>query len=110
MTVKNGAQPNTAPSNLSTGPGEGGGFYNDGSLSVDSSTLTGNSADDGRRGSVFADTAASLTSITNSTVTTNTSNAGEGGALSITSGAITLAGDTIAHNSAESDGGMRLRR
>lgn len=108
VTVKNGAQPNTAPSNLSTSPSEGGAFYNDGSLSVDSSVLTGNSADQGG-GVVFADIAASLTSITNSTVTTNTSDS-EGGALYIESGAITLTGDTLTHNSADSDAPRTLHR
>ena len=104
VTVKNGAQPNTAPSNLSTSPSNGGAFYNDGSLSVDSSVLTGNSAEN-EGGAVFADTAASLTSITNSTVTANTSDS-EGGAFYVASGAITLTGDTLTHNSADSDGGM----
>jgi hypothetical protein len=104
MTVEHGAQPDTAPSNLSIGVGQGGAFYNDGSLSIDSSVLTGNSAVFGG-GVVFADTAASLTSITSSTVTANTSDS-EGGALDIESGAITLTGDTLTHNSADSDGGI----
>jgi uncharacterized repeat protein (TIGR01451 family) len=103
VTVRNGAQPDAAPSNLSTGHGYGGAFYNDGSLSVDSSVMTGNSADFGG-GVVYADTAASSTSITNSTITQNSSN-NAGAGLEVVSGSITLTNDTITHNSAESDGG-----
>jgi predicted outer membrane repeat protein len=104
VTVENGAQPNTSPSHLSTSPGNGGAFYNDGSLSIDSSVLTGNSAKF-NGGAVYADADASLTSVTNSTVTTST--AGQaGGALYIESGAITLTGDTLTHNTADSNGGL----
>jgi uncharacterized repeat protein (TIGR01451 family) len=103
VTVENGSQPATAPSNNSVSPGYGGAFYNDGSLSINASVLSNDSAADGG-GAVFSDAAASATSITNSTVTSDTSDAG-GGALSVDSGSITLTGDTITHDSAYGNGG-----
>jgi CSLREA domain-containing protein len=103
VTIKNGAQPDTGASANSTGARYGGAIYNDGSLSVDTSLLTGNSAYSGG-GAVFSDTGATSTSITNSTLTTNSAD-DEGGALYIESGTITLTGDTITHNSADSYGG-----
>ncbi|MGD0687018.1 MAG: hypothetical protein ABSA03_18115, partial [Streptosporangiaceae bacterium] len=95
VTVQNGSQPNAVPSSNSVGAGDGGAFYNDGSLSVDSSALTNNSATDG--GVVFSDVDASATSITNSTVTGNTTSA-YGGAVYAISGSVTFTGDSVTHN------------
>ncbi len=104
VTVQNGSQPGGAPSNNSVGPGYGGAFYNDGSLSINASVLSNNSATDGA-GAVFSDTAASATSITNSTVTGNTSS-DPGGVVYADSGSVTFANDTVTHNSAGSEGGV----
>ena len=93
-----------APNDNSTQAGFGGAIYNDGSLSVDSSVLTGDSAVSGG-GAVFADTGAGATSITNSTLTSNSSNA-EGGALFTEAGTLNLSHDTLTHNSSESEGGV----
>lgn len=101
VTLEHGAQPEPPqPSSDSTNPGYGGAVYNDGAVSIEDSVVSDNSAYSG--GSVvYADSAASSTSITNSTVTGNTSNE-DGGVLDITSGTVTLAGDTITHNTADS--------
>jgi uncharacterized repeat protein (TIGR01451 family) len=104
VTVQNGSQPNTAPSNNSVSPGHGGAFYNDGSLSISSSVLSNNSAVSGG-GVVFSDTAATATSITNSTVTGNTADS-YGGVVYALSGSVAFSGDTVTHNSADSYGGI----
>jgi uncharacterized repeat protein (TIGR01451 family) len=104
VTVQNGSQPGTAPSTNSVGADYGGAFYNDGSLSINTSILSNNSADYGG-GAVFADTAASATSITNSTVIGNTG-ADAGGVLEAESGSVTFTNDTITHNSAYDEGGV----
>ncbi len=108
VTIENGAQgPDTAtdyPSE-STGPEDGGAFYNDGSLSVDSSILRDNSAEE-QGGVVYSDTAASSTSITNSTIIGNVTQEGPGGVADITAGSVTLSGDSITNNSADESGGV----
>jgi uncharacterized repeat protein (TIGR01451 family) len=105
VTIANGSQNHSTPSDLSTAPGYGGAFYNDGVLSVSNCVLTDNSAYSGG-GVVFSDTGASATSITNSTVTGSSSAAGYGGVLYVESGAITLSADTITGNSTYYSGGM----
>jgi uncharacterized repeat protein (TIGR01451 family) len=104
VTVENGAQSDSVPSDYSVAPAYGGAFYNDGSLSITASALVGNSADFGG-GVVYADTGASATSITNSIVSNNTTD-DEGGVLFATSGSVTFTGDTIAHTSADGLGGV----
>lgn len=104
VTVQNGSQPNSAPSNNSVGPGYGGAFYNDGSLSINASVLNNNSAASGG-GVVLSDTAASATSITNSTVAGNTADS-YGGVVYAYSGSVTFTNDTVTHNSTEYGGGV----
>lgn len=104
VTVRGGAQPGTAPSNTSTGSGHGGAFYNEGTLTVDDSVLTGNSAGS-KGGVVYAAPGASETSILKSTVTNNAAGSLGGGALYVEGGSVTLIGDTITHNSASDPGG-----
>jgi uncharacterized repeat protein (TIGR01451 family) len=104
VTVQNGSQPDTAPSNNSVSPGYGGAFYNDGSLSVNASVLLNNSSINGG-GVVFADTGASATSITNSTVTGNTTES-TGGVVFADSGSVTFTNDTVTHNSSNGEGGV----
>jgi uncharacterized repeat protein (TIGR01451 family) len=103
VTVQNGSQPNTTPSSHSVRSGDGGAFYNDGSLSVNASVLTNDSANEA--GVVYADTAASATSITNSTVT-GANSANYGGVVYAVSGTVTFTGDAITHNSASEEGGV----
>jgi uncharacterized repeat protein (TIGR01451 family) len=103
VTVENGSQPNAGASSNSVAAGDGGAVYNDGSLSVDSSVLTNDSAADG--GVVFSDVDATATSITNSTVTGNTVS-GYGGVVYAISGTVTFTGDTVTHNSAGEEGGV----
>ena len=104
VTVESGNQNDMAPSSNSTSHGDGGAFYNDGRLSVQSSVLTSNSAWGGG-GVVYADTGASATSITNSVITGNNSES-NGGVVCATSGSITLTNDTITHSSATAAGGV----
>jgi uncharacterized repeat protein (TIGR01451 family) len=104
VTVENGSQSGTGASTNSVSPDYGGAFYNDGSLSIDSSVLRNNSVDE-EGGVVYADPAASATSITNSTVNGNTADS-YGGTVASESGSITLANDTFTHNTADSDGGV----
>lgn len=104
VTVENGTQSGDEPSDESIQDGRGGAFYNDGSLSIEASVLTGNSADSGG-GVIYAGTEASATSIRSSTVTQNASE-DEGGVLDVESGSVTLSGDQITHNSADGDGAV----
>jgi predicted outer membrane repeat protein len=103
MTIKNGAQPASGASNNSTDPGYGGAIYNDGTLAVSSSALSGNSSgEDG--GAVFSDVGAVATTISGSSVSSNSAFQ-NGGAISVVSGTLSLSTDTITHNSAYYDGG-----
>jgi predicted outer membrane repeat protein len=104
VTVRNGAQPNTLPSNRSSHAGEGGAFLNEGSLTVEHSLLTGNSAAFAG-GVVTAEPGATSTSILDSTVEHNSS-AGEAGVIHAYSGSVTFTDDTIVHNSSEGDGAV----
>jgi predicted outer membrane repeat protein len=104
VTVRNGVQPNTAPSNKSSAPGDGGAFLNYGSLTVEQSVLTGSSA--AVAGGVISSlSGASSTSVIDSTVEHNAADS-EGGVLGVVSGSVTLTGDTIEHNTAESEGAV----
>ncbi len=105
VTIENGSQNDAAPSDNSTSASYGGAFYNDGILSVSNSTLTDNSAYYGG-GVVFADSAASATSISNSIVTANSNADGYGGVLYVESGSITLSGDTITGSNSYYYGGV----
>ena len=105
VTIENGSQNDAAPSDLSTLASYGGAFYNDGILSVNNSALTDNSAYSGG-GVVFADTAASATSISNSIVTASSSAVGYGGVLYVESGSITLSGDIITGSNSYYNGGV----
>ena len=104
VTVRNGAQPNTSPSNNSSDTGEGGAFINLGSLTIEHSVLSANSAAFAG-GVVAAEPGATSTSIIASTVEHNSSG-GEAGVLHAYSGSVALTGDTIDHNSADSDGAV----
>jgi uncharacterized repeat protein (TIGR01451 family)/CSLREA domain-containing protein len=103
VTVERGVQPGSSPSDDSILPGYGGAFYNDGTLSISGSVLTDDSAEYG--GVVVADTGATSTSIANSTVTGDSVD-DYGGVAYIASGSVTLSGDTVTHNSAESEAGV----
>lgn len=108
VTIENGAQgPNTATDfpSQSIDSEDGGAFYNDGSLSVDKSMLRNNSAE-GEGGVVYSDSAASSTSITNSVISGNVTQDGPGGVADVTSGSVTLSGDSITNNSAAQAGGV----
>ncbi len=104
VTVRNGVQNESSPSDLSSNEGDGGAFSNEGRLSVDSCVLTGNSADAGG-GGVYSAGSATSTSITNSAVTQSTSD-GYGGVLYVTAGSVTLTDDAITHNSSNNEGGV----
>jgi uncharacterized repeat protein (TIGR01451 family) len=109
VTIEDGAQPNNSqtpgvPNSYSTHPGYGGAIYNDGSVSIDSSVLTDNNSFESG-GVIFADAAASATSITNSTVTGNAAD-NQGGIVYAASGSVTFTNDQITHNSADSNGAV----
>lgn len=104
VTVENGSQNDATPSANSSSSGNGGAVYNDGSLSIDQSVLTNNSAY-GYGGAVDADTGAISTSITHSSVTQNSEQNNDGGAVSALSGTLTLTGDTFTGNVSYNYGG-----
>jgi uncharacterized repeat protein (TIGR01451 family) len=104
VTIEHGVQNEQDPSAYSGQEGEGGAVYNDGSLSISSSVLTDDTAEQGG-GAVYADASASATSITNSIVTGDAATDGSGGAIYAESGSITLTGDTVTDNVVESEGG-----
>jgi uncharacterized repeat protein (TIGR01451 family)/CSLREA domain-containing protein len=104
VTVRNGAQNGSVPSSNSTSADDGGAFYNDGSLTIENSVLTGNSAYE-EGGVVYAGSGATLTSIIGSTVTENAAD-GKGGVVYASSGEIVLNEDAITRNTASSYGGV----
>jgi predicted outer membrane repeat protein len=104
VTVRGGAQPDSAPSDKSSHPGEAGAFLNDGSLTIEHSLLVGNSAEQSG-GVVSAESGATATSIIDSTVEHNASD-DEGGVIRAYSGSVSLTGDTIVHNTSGSEGGV----
>ena len=84
-----------------TATGFGGGIYNDGSASVTTSTLSGNSAGSG--GSLWN---GSTVEITNSTLSGNAAtHEGGGGILNVAGGSVTLNNSTLNLNHASSSGG-----
>jgi hypothetical protein len=90
VTIQGGSLPN----------GEGGGLYNEGTLTIDNSTLTKNAAgEDGGISNHFG----TLT-IDNSTLTKNA--AGEGGGISNHFGTLTINNSTLAENAAAFAGGI----
>ncbi len=102
VTVRNGAQPATSPSDKSSHAGEAGALLNDGSLTVEHSVLSDNSSAYAG-GVVAAESGANSTSIVDSTVEHNSSD-GEGGVMHAYSGSVTLTGDTIAYNTSGGEG------
>jgi predicted outer membrane repeat protein len=108
VTIQHGAMSKNNASVADTSPYNGGAIYNDGTLSVDSSVLTSNSAyDDG--GAIYTDSDAVSTTITNTTATYNSSD-DPGGFLYAYEGSssITFVNDTITNNSATYDAGGAL--
>ncbi len=103
LTIRNGNQPETPPSSSSTGPGEGGAVYNDGTLTVSGSAIDGNSSQAGG-GGVYSDTGAVATTITNSSLSEDNSD-GPGGGASILAGGISLSDTTVMHDAANATGG-----
>jgi hypothetical protein len=104
VTVRDGAQPASGPSTLSSDAGEAGAFLNLGNLTVQESVLTDNSSANGG-GVIAAGGEATSTSIIDSTVEHNTTD-GAGGVIHAYGGSVTLAADTIEHNGAELAGGV----
>jgi uncharacterized repeat protein (TIGR01451 family) len=100
VTVRNGS----GGAADSTAPNKGGAFYNDGSLRIEASTLSDNSSS-GEGGVVYADTGATTTAIIGSNVQSNAAG-GEGGVVFASAGAVTLSEDFIAHDTANSYGGV----
>jgi uncharacterized repeat protein (TIGR01451 family)/CSLREA domain-containing protein len=109
VTIEHGQQPSssvssTYPASHSTAPGEGGAFYNDGSLTISASVLTANSSENGG-GVIYSDSHATTTSVSNSVLNSNVSQDNNGGAISVLAGALTLSGDAIENNWDFDDGG-----
>ena len=80
--------------------GSGGAFYNSGTLTVNNSTISGNSANHGA-GIYNARTA----TVTNSTLNNNTAT-NDGGGINSNSGTLTLTNSTISGNTASVGGGI----
>jgi hypothetical protein len=104
VTVRDGAQSASGASTYSSDAGEAGALLNLGSLTVQASVLTDDSAANGG-GAVTAGSEATETSIIDSTVEHNTTD-GEGGVIHAYGGSVTLTGDTIEHNGADLAGGL----
>ena len=106
VTIEHGASGYDNAGSESTGDEDGGAIWSDGTLSVDSSLLTNNSAwNDG--GAIYVENDAASTSVTNTTATYNSSD-DPGGFMYVDGGSssVTLTNDTITHNSGTySDGG-----
>lgn len=83
--------------------GDGGGIHNNGSLTLERVTLTGNSAS-AAGGAIFNMPSRSLT-VTNSTLSGNSAS-GAGGAI-LNRGSLTLDSATVADNSGSQGGGLR---
>jgi CSLREA domain-containing protein len=94
----------TISGNTETGDNDGGGIYNNFALTVTNSTISGNVETDAAGGGIYNDGA--LT-VTNSTISGNTaSSGGNGGGGILNDGALTVTNSTISGNSAGSGGGI----
>ena len=124
LTIRNGKCNGSCPSS----PNNGGGIYNNGTLTVSNSTISNNYASNFGGGiynydalAVLAVTDSTISfnsaiidgggvnslgtlSVTNSAITHNNANVGGGGIYS--SGALTMTDGTISHNSANNGGGL----
>lgn len=95
VTVENGQEPDEGASDNGMSAGYGGAFYNDGTLKIEKSVLTDNSAEYAG-GVIFSDENAKATTVTDSQVTLSSSGEDYGGGfLSAKAGTINLTGDTI---------------
>ncbi len=92
LTIKNG-----------TSDHDGGGIFNSGTLTLSSSTVSGNSLTFGDGGGIFN---SGMLTLINSTVSGNTADSQDGGGIYNTSaGTVTLINSTVSDNTAGSDGG-----
>jgi len=94
VTIENGAQPDTSPSDNSTAPGYGGAIYNDGSLTVTNSTLEGNEAYyDG--GAIYSGSGATSTSISGSSTSGSEDLTEDAGGLFVDAGSMSISSSTF---------------
>ncbi|MDR2016362.1 MAG: hypothetical protein LBP90_01965 [Burkholderiales bacterium] len=96
FTIKEGAV---------TGGGLGGGIYNEGTLTLTNSTVSGNTTDRSG-GGIHNDVNATLT-LTNSTVSGNTTTDYGGGIFNGVNATLTLTNSTVSDNTATDGGGIR---
>ncbi|MEU8030518.1 hypothetical protein AB0C13_18025 [Streptomyces sp. NPDC049099] len=105
VTVQAGVRVHFANVTITNGTGHnsgaaGGGIFNDGTVTLDMSTVSGGSAEFG--GGIFNDTGATLT-VNRSTVSSNTSGQGGGGILN--AGMMTMDHSAVSGNTANRSGG-----
>jgi hypothetical protein len=82
----------------------GGAIYNNGTLTVTDSTLSGNAAAGGAGGAIYQNTSGVAT-ITNSVLTDNLTDGGNGGAIASVSAMLTIAGSNFSGNAATGSSG-----
>ena len=87
----------------SLGAGDGGVIRNSGSLTVENSTISGNTLTNGDGGGIF--NSSGTVTVTNSIITGNTLTNGEGGGIFNSSGTVTMTNSTISGNTAANNGG-----
>jgi uncharacterized repeat protein (TIGR01451 family) len=80
---------------------DGGGIFNNGTLTVNNSTISQNIAD--RQGGGIENDGTLV--VTDSTISQNSANNGDGGAIHIQNGDVTVAGSTLSQNFASDQGG-----
>ena len=83
----------------------GGGIYNEGTIDISSSTVNGNMADTGA--GIYNDTSSTSLTFTNATVSGNTATSAGGGLY--TEKSVTMVNSTFTLNSADSGGGIRTQ-
>ena len=83
-------------------PGQGGGIYNNGALTLTASSISGNSAAGG--GAIWT-TYGTLVQVTDSTLSGNSATTGYGGAIFSNHSTVTLTRSTLSGNSANGTGG-----
>src|SRR5438132_975414 len=85
---------------LALGGQEGGGIYNDGTMSISNSTLSHNSAYQGGGIYDYAPDGGGTLTITNSTFANNTATSGIGGGIYSEEGTVSITNSTFVNNSA----------
>ena len=98
-TLSNGSAQDIGASGLDD---DGGGIFNDGTLTVTNSTLSGNSAG---WGGGIANVSSGTVTVKDSTLSGNSASEDGGGGIANINGTVTVKNSTLSDNSASEDGG-----